>query len=99
MLYVTDYKELVTGGRNLAENISDTGIEYKGKIIDYMKNGRDYGVRCSSIYDYIEDCSKLKTIKRYTDGIYIWNDEEIYHFEKYNIALNEDFINHVINES
>ena len=31
----------------------------------------------------------------YSDGKYTWYDSDIYHFEKYNMKLNEDFIDYV----
>ena len=38
----------------------------------------------------------MLTVRLYTDGEYSWTSEEIYHFEKYNLELNEDFVKKVI---
>jgi hypothetical protein len=39
----------------------------------------------------------FKDINLYTDGIYEWDDEEIYHFEHYNMKLDDEFIKHILN--
>ena len=32
----------------------------------------------------------------YFDGVYFWTDEDTYHFEKYDMRLNDEFVNHVL---
>ena len=93
MKFITDYNEF--GGNqdiSLLDHIEKEPIENKEKILDYLKNGKDNGIRCSVIYDYVKDESLSETIKLFTDDEYNWDSEEIYHFEKYNLKLNEDFI-------
>ena len=34
----------------------------------------------------------------YSDGEYTWYESEIYHFDKYNLKLNDDFIEYVLNK-
>ncbi len=34
----------------------------------------------------------------FLDGIYTWYATEIYHFEKYNLKLNDEFIEYVLNK-
>lgn len=93
MKFITDYKEL-GGNQNISllDHVEKEPIENKEKILDYLKRGKDNGIRCSVIYDYVKDESLSETVKLFTDGEYNWDSEEIYHFEKYNIKLNEDFI-------
>lgn len=98
MKFITNYKEFGKGeDRSIVDNISSTPIKGKDKLLKYLKGGNDAGVRCSAVYDCIENYSTGKTIHRYTDGEYIWDDREIYHFEHYNLALDEGFIEKVLN--
>lgn len=94
MKFITNYKEL--GGDNdnsLLNHISDKSMENKEKILKYLTNGTYDGVRCASIYDYVKDEPLLgETIKLFTDGEWYWDSAEIYHFEKYNIELNKEFL-------
>lgn len=96
MKFITDYKEL-GGNQNasLLDYLEKEPIDNKEKILDYLKTGKDNGIRCSVVYDYVKDESMSETIKLFTDGEFNWDSEEIYHFEKYNLRLNEDFIKKV----
>lgn len=96
MKFITDYKEL-GGNQNasLLDYLEKEPIDNKEKTLDYLKNGKDNGIRCSVVYDYVKDESMSETIKLFTDGEFNWDSEEIYHFEKYNLRLNEDFIKKV----
>lgn len=98
MKYIERYKELgFDVSESLKDNISKTPISEKERILQFLKTGTYNGVRCSSIYDYVKNEPTFKDINLYTDGIYEWDDEEIYHFEHYNIKLDDDFIEHVLN--
>lgn len=45
------------------------------------------------LYDYITNTLLTLSVRLYTDDEIYWDDEEIYHFENYNMVLNEEFIN------
>ena len=93
MKFITDYKEFDGDqDRSLLDHLSEDAIKDKDKILNYLKNGMDDGVRCSGIHDFVKDEPMLDTVRLFTDGEYYWDSEEIYHFEKYNIALNSDFV-------
>ena len=67
----------------------------KKKILNYLKKWEP----CSAC-GHVEDCKTgeiLDTLEDlgYTDGEYSWSTQGIYHFEKYNLRLNEDFIQYV----
>lgn len=91
--FITDYKEF-GGDKNISilGHIGDEPIEDKEAILDYLRKGTEYGLRCSTIYDYVKDDPTFIQIFLFTDGEYFWNSAEIYHFEMYNLKLNEDFI-------
>lgn len=98
MKFITDYKQL-GGDENKSVNnyLSSKPIEKKNIILDYLKNGKDDGVRCSSVHDYINGGTLPETVHLFTDDEYCWDSEEIYHFENYNLELNNDFIQKVLN--
>jgi hypothetical protein len=97
MKFITDYKEFDgDSGKSVLAHISTSAIDNKDKVLSYLKNGKDDGVRCSGVYDYVKDEPNLDTVRLFTDGEYFWDSEEIYHFEKYNMALNGDFIHKVL---
>ena len=97
MKYITDYLEF--GGdvnKSVLNFCSTENIVGKDTIIKYLKGGKDDGIRCSVVYDYIKKERKNETTRLFTDGEFYWDSEEIYHFEKYNIILNEDFVRKVL---
>ena len=100
MKFITNYKEFGKSDEiSLLDNISKTPIGVKNKVLSYMKGGNDAGVRCSSVFDFVQNFSTGKTIHCYTDGEYKWDDREIYHFEHYNLKLESEFVNKVLHSS
>lgn len=97
MRFITDYKEL-EGNPNISlmDHISETAIPEKGAVLEYLKNGQDDGVRCTTIFDYVKNEGTGETVFLYTDGDFYWTGEEIYLFEHYNLELNPEFIQKVI---
>lgn len=72
--------------------------ELKIRILKYLKN---LGVTISVApgYDIDRTTGQLipdSTIKVYADGDYIWDSETINLFEKYDLKLSNDFIEHVL---
>ncbi len=67
-------------------------------ILEYLKNA-SFVSSCTT--DKVIDCvTNKKTniqIVAYHDDKYYWDDRYIYHFEKYNFKLNDDFIQYVLN--
>lgn len=97
MKFITNYKELNGDtSETILDHIAKTPIDSKEKVLDYLKNGKHRGVRCSGVYDYVEDAPQFDTIHLFTDGEYFWDSEEIYHFEKYNMELDQGFIKKVL---
>lgn len=95
--FITNCIEFRTGDNaHIQDLISDIPVDNKEKVLNYLKNGKDDGVCCSSIFDFVSSSSTGNTIHCYTDGEFSWDDEEIYHFEKYNIKLDEEFISKII---
>ncbi len=97
----------ITSYRELTENPNDISIksginhlcDEKTKILDYFrKHSTPDIVLACGMTDFItgEEFHK-ESIKTFNDGVYCWSNLEIYHFEKYNLKLNSDFIEYVLN--
>jgi hypothetical protein len=73
----------------------------KKEILDYLNNnGNLCVVLACGVPDFIENTEDSKTsIQIFTDGIFVWSNTEIRHFEKYNIKLSDEFISHVLRVS
>jgi len=92
MKYITDYEELGgKKGRNLKDFVSEVPPQNKSLILQYLRNGRNEATRCSLIYDYIKKEQRTESIFLYTDGEYVWDSEEVYHYKMYNLKLNPEF--------
>lgn len=92
-------KYAINGLTRFADNPSDFKVmnynpNEKKMILDYMKSFEMVGT-CG----YIDDCKTGKVIKItnsfYDDGEYTWSKQDIYHIEKYNAAVETDFIDSI----
>jgi len=75
--------------------VSDTG---RKKIIEYLRK-REFVTVASSAHVYnVFDKSLSDDYCRigYSDGVYEWSSEEIFYFDKYNLLLDMDFIQYVL---
>ena len=96
MRYITDiqvekiaeYKE----GR-YTQNYDD---KIKKKIICYLRNFNACLFTSQPVIDAFTGEEVYEADNGYTDGSYTWYESEIYYFEKYDLALEEDFIAYVL---
>ena len=92
---VTNYKEFTEDNNapSLFDSVLQINQENKTKILDYMRSF-DADVVCPcAVYDFVEKIYTQSTLVYYTDGDYIWDEREIYHFENYDIKLDDGFVN------
>ena len=102
MKEITSYKEITENPDDMSIK---SGINYfcdkKQEVLDYFKkyNIPDIVTACG-ITDFItgEEFHR-ESIKCFNDGVYCWSNLEIYHFEKYDLKLNDDFIQHVLKQT
>ena len=98
----------ITNYREFSDNNSDDSmLEYIGNVIrlsdkekileHFKKYSSESAVLSQSACDYVTGKNLPNSILCYTDGIYVWTNEEVYHFNKYNLKLNDDFLNYVLN--
>lgn len=63
----------------------------KRKLIEYMTKYEDFAV-AGRVKDIVENKELQKDNLCYTDGSFVWCTQDIYHIEKYNAAVTEDFL-------
>ena len=87
----SDYPSVKTsiGFRNENSNV----------ILTYLKKFEPVVAVTRPIIDYISGEQQKESVFGYTDGVYWWTNEEVYHFEKYGLKLNDSFIRHVLEHS
>lgn len=71
----------------------------KKRLIDYMRS-----INPSSAGGYVEDVFQddIETSipdVGYEDEEFFWSEQDIYFIEKYNLAVEKDFLDHVINKT
>lgn len=72
-------------------------VDYdKEIVIDYLKSFRHKASCPKAAIDCITGKEISPSFKVYNDGEYCWADFLIYHIEKYNIRLPQEFVNKAI---
>ena len=67
----------------------------KQRVLDYLIGAKKGSISPAILKDVISGEQIDIQICCYTDGIYAWRSDLIYYVEKYDIALDEQFIKHV----
>lgn len=65
-------------------------------ILNYLRGEHYVGIGYAKVRDRITGKYQPGVMRIYTDGEYKWTEEEIYHFETYDIPLNKDFVKKVL---
>jgi len=81
------------------KEFSNEPIPHKNKILNYLKSFKVAWFTSQRVLDEITNCYVKISDHLYNDKKYEWSGTEIYHFEKYNLVLNEDFVKHVLEQS
>ncbi len=79
------------------DTISEIADENKSKILNYLKNGRVIAAVPGIMMDVFTKANIVgvgEWVVR-TDGIYEWDTLIIYYYEKYNLKLPKDFLEHI----
>ena len=98
MKYIIDYDlEGVTVQE--FKNLCSDAPSKKAEISNYLKSFNAWGYTTEPLSDILTgEIIQENGCASYTDGEYEWYDDWIYHFEKYNLKLNDDFIAHVLSK-
>ena len=67
-------------------------------ILEYLKKGTVTSVSPSILIDVIDNKTKINNLCMMNDGKYAWRSDLIYYFEKYDLELQKDFIEYVLNQ-
>lgn len=95
--FICEYREFddIDHLPSVKENVSDIPHGNKGKILKHLKSGKSIFATSTPIVDIFTGKPANIELCTYTDGNFTWTSEEIYYFEKYNLKLNDEFINSV----
>lgn len=76
--------------------MSDTPLQNKSKILNHLKAGTVTAVAAGSAHDVLSGEVIDGELTLLTDGVYEWRSDILYYVDKYNVRLNDDFIQHVM---
>ena len=82
----------------LKEIIQNIQIKDKDAVLRYMKSAFVLAVAPGIMQDVLTGEKIPGEWLVYGDGIYSWESETIYYFDKYNMTLPDEFIEHVLKE-
>ncbi len=80
----------------LKANTSSEAMPHKDDILKYMKSFDKTAFTSAPVVDAFTGEKFEEANDARSDGVYTWYESQIYHFEKYNLKLNDDFIQHVL---
>ncbi len=94
MKSISNYREFTRNPNLLINNV----CESKKLILDYLNSFKTICASGMWLKDVIDGSIINIQVLGYSDGEYLWDTREIYHFEKYDMKLNDDFIQHVLDK-
>lgn len=99
--YIINPPRKVNGRRDYVSIMRSKLSEFdKKKILSYMKAFNEPCGCCPGyIYDPVQKKELDELENQFTDGKYIWYSSWLYYFEKYDLRLNPDFIQHVFEQT
>jgi hypothetical protein len=98
MKYILNYDIDDLSAEALKKQFMDNPISNKVEILKYMKSLSPSIFTSAPVIDVFTDEEVKSADNGYTDGEYTWYESEIYYFEKYNLKLNDDFIEYVLSK-
>ena len=101
MKEITSYKETSenSNGTSVKDFIKIPCAE-KNKVLAYFERYAEfYTILTCPATDFITGEIMNESIKCFEDGEYCWTNQEVYLFKKYDLKLNDDFIEYVLNRS
>lgn len=83
----------------LNDNKKELENSLKLKILDFFKNHQPLTYSGSYVQDIVTNSKTNIPFRMYQEkDLFYWNDYHIYYFENYDLKLNDDFIDYVLNE-
>lgn len=97
------YKELRHGspeGDSLEEARADSAQDRQNKILEYLKCGKIFIASPGLVKDVLSSEGKIiGSANILTDGNWAWPQDLIYYVQNYNVALPEEFVSHMANNT
>lgn len=78
--------------------VSETETYDKEKVIEYLKTQKRVAGCPRTAIDCVTGNEIAPSFSVFTDGEYDWCDFLIYHIEKYNVLLPQDFLEHIFKQ-
>ena len=97
--WLVDISEFQSEGLPIAELVTDTPIPNKEKVLSYMRNAEELAAATGIAKDAFTGEIIPEEWLAWGDGRYSWDTRILYHFEKYNLRLPDDFIDYILNET
>ena len=94
---ISEYTGIRMTKEEFEQNTTVYPIKHKAEILSYLRRFDDWAFTSQPVYDIYTGEKVADSDNAKTDGIYTWYVGEIYFFGKYNLALNRDFIEHILN--
>lgn len=95
--YIFDHSIKELRKEDLAKATGKIPIDGKEKILAYLKRFPECAFTSAPVKDAFTGNVVYDANNARTDGVFQWSESEIYHFEKYNLKLNNNFIEYVLN--
>lgn len=99
MLYITDILVDKLLSMESGSYIADYGEAEKRTLLEYLQKFDASMFTSEPVVDAFSNEVVAEADNGYTDGTYRWYKSEVYYFEKYNLRLNADFVDYVMNKS
>ena len=81
---------------SIKENTSNVEDKNKSKILNHLKNGETIAAIAGTAKDVFTNEVINGEWVLMTDGTYEWGSDIVYYYEKYNLTLPTEFLNHAI---
>ena len=72
--------------------------ENKTLILEYLTSFNPTWFTTARIIDKVSAEIIEKINNSYDDGVFMWDQEDIHHLEKYDMPLSEEFVSYVLNK-
>lgn len=83
---------------SMKECVHDEPPDNKEIVLKYLKSGKKAGLAGGLVQDAFSK-KHVGIQTHYSDGEWHWTESVIYHYDKYNIELPQEFIERVINQT
>lgn len=100
MTVIGKYREIYNNVNlpSVKDNIN-IRLENKDKILKYMKKFRPSSSAPAIVTDVISGEKLSISLDCSNDGVYAWRSDVLYYFEKYDLRLDADFVQHVLRQT